>query len=682
MSSMQKKLMAGMLLTLPVATLAVAHQSKPQQLLPVGTRQIAPPVALIPRQSAAQPAVQPYASAAIAGAIARWTSLRQTDGLPFSSYASFLTSYRGWPGEAVMRRTAERAIQPGITSPGEVTAFFRVHPALTPTGHARHAAALLASGRVEEARAAAQNAWRGGSLTSEDEARIISYFGAALGPVDHDARMDILLDNGAVEAARRIIPYASPARRAIYEARIALQSRAADAAMKLALAGPPGDGDAGLLLDRANWLRNTGQSAAARALLAQPRRLTALPADPEKFMEGVLAIARGAAADSQWTYAYQIASQLDDIFPAGTDVSSRSYGERDEYTSLAWLAGSTALQRIGRPADAIGLFDRYGRAAQSFQTRSKGFYWAGRAADRTGQAARAMPYFEQAAAYPDLFYGQLASERLGRTIAAPSPLPVIAASEPAAAAFEQNGLVQAIRYLGQQGRWSDQSLFIRTLSEQVASEPERILAGQLALRIGRPDLGVWVGRSSRNAGAAFYTSASFPQVRVPPTQAHNWALANAITRQESSFDRAAISHAGARGMMQLMPGTAREVAGKIGTGYDFGRLTGDPNYNVLLGSTYFASLLDQWGGSVPLAVASYNAGAGNVRKWIAANGDPRLPSVDTLRWIEEIPFSETRNYVQRVLENAVVYDLIDPNSRNGLRRNRLSFYLGESRQAG
>jgi soluble lytic murein transglycosylase len=159
-------------------------------------------------------------------------------------------------------------------------------------------------------------------------------------------------------------------------------------------------------------------------------------------------------------------------------------------------------------------------------------------------------------------------------------------------------------------------------------------------------------------------------------------LSNAITRQESSFDRAAVSHAGARGMMQLMPGTAREQAGKLGLPYDFGRLTSDPAYNVMLGSSYFARLMDQWGGSAPLAVASYNAGAGNVRKWITANGDPRLPGADMLRWIEEIPFFETRTYVHRVLESAVVYDQLDPNGGAFARRNRLSYYLGKSNRPG
>ena len=140
-----------------------------------------------------------------------------------------------------------------------------------------------------------------------------------------------------------------------------------------------------------------------------------------------------------------------------------------------------------------------------------------------------------------------------------------------------------------------------------------------------------------------------------------------------------MSPVGARGMMQLMPPTARETSGKMGLPYDLARLTRDPEYNIMLGSRYFAGLMDQWGGYAPLAVASYNAGAGNVRKWIAANGDPRTPNVDVVRWIEEIPFSETKGYVQRVLENAVVYDALNPSQVRTRPTTRLSYYLGKSR---
>ena len=257
----------------------------------------------------------------------------------------------------------------------------------------------------------------------------------------------------------------------------------------------------------------------------------------------------------------------------------------------------------------------------------------------------------------------------------PVPLPVDPADR---AAFAARPLAQAVRYLGSVGRRSDQTLFVRALAEQLQDDRERALAGEFGRSIGRLDVGVWAAREARTGGETFYARSAFPEVTIPPAYARHWALAHGIIRQESSFERTAVSNAGARGLMQLMPGTARQTAGRVGVPYELGRLTEDPGYNVLLGSHYVSQLMDEWGGNAVLVAAAYNAGSGNVRRWLAANGDPRSPGADVVRWIEEIPFSETRNYVQRVLENTVVYDVMNPNRGSAPVRNRLTYYLGQS----
>ena len=242
-------------------------------------------------------------------------------------------------------------------------------------------------------------------------------------------------------------------------------------------------------------------------------------------------------------------------------------------------------------------------------------------------------------------------------------------------AFGDDRLVRAARALGEIGAWREQTLFLRALSQKATSPADHILAGQLASQIGRPDLGVMIGRSAQANSLDAVEVAGFPTVRVPAGHEGNWTFIHAITRQESQFDRQAISHAGARGMMQLMPGTANEVAGKLGLSYNRDLLTTDTNYNMMLGSTYFQQMLRYYGGSYPLAVAAYNAGPGNVNKWLRANGDPRTGSIEMLDWIEAIPIFETKNYVQRVLENAVVYDTLQPGKT--LPQAPLSFYLGK-----
>jgi len=622
------------------------------------------------------PAAPAYGvSPALAASLAQWNALRQSDSNSFSAYSNFLLSHQGWPGESALRKAAEKAINPDGDSASQVLGYFRVFPPTTTVGEARYAFALSASGQQDRAREAARTAWTGGVLPPNDESRILTLFGGSLTTADHDSRIDALLSNNDRQAAQRMLPLASATSRPLFEARLALQTNAADAGARLSALPAEANANAGLLRDKAEWLRDAHQASAARALLANRPPLAVRPAVPEKWFETMLTIAKEAANDRQWSLAYDIASKIDDAYPTGTDVSARPYGERDDYTSLAWLGGFVALNKLARPADATRLFLRYAGGARSQQTRAKGFYWAGRAAAASGDSGAAEGYYREAAAAPDQYYGQLAIEKLGRPI--PPPEQTIASVDPGARAqFQSRSLVQAARALGQMGRYADQTLFVRAVAQSASTDTERTLAADLARSLGRLDLGVWVAREARTKGATFYARPGFPDVPLEPGWARYWSLAQAITRQESSFDRQAVSHAGALGMMQLMPATANETARKMGLPYSRGRLTSDPSYNMTLGTGYFSTILDQWGGNVPLAVASYNAGAGNVRKWVAQNGDPRMPGTDMVRWIEEIPFQETRNYVQRVLENAVVYDTFAP--QGGGTSGRLSFYLNRS----
>jgi soluble lytic murein transglycosylase len=389
----------------------------------------------------------------------------------------------------------------------------------------------------------------------------------------------------------------------------------------------------------------------------------------------MLLLSTTAASQRQWRTAYDIAKQVDDVFPAGTDISQKPLGIRDDYTSLTWLAGSAALDALGRPAEAIGMFQRYSHGGRSLQVMSKGLYWAGRAALSAGKPTDAGLYFQNAAVYPELFYGQLALERLGRSVSPPPQVaPAVTATD--RALFSTNRLVRATRLLMQQGSRDEQALFVRALAESLKTDSERVLALEFGQQLGRQDMPVWVARAARNKGSAYYVRQAYPMLASGAPGGQLWSLTHGITRQESSFDRSAVSNAGARGMMQLMPGTAREQAGKMGMGYDPYRLTSDPSYNVMLGSAYFSRLLNNWGGSVPLAVASYNAGSGNVRKWINANGDPRN-GTDVLRWIEAIPFAETKGYVQRVIENSVVYDSMRP-AQTPQSALHVSRFLGKS----
>ena len=617
------------------------------------------------------------ANSALSATITEWKSLRDSASYPFETYARFLIAHPGWPGEMAMRRNAENAMAVSNWSPGTAVNYFRRYAPLTGAGKTRFAEALAATGARDEANLAARKAWVSGSLSALDEAKLMASFSGAFTPADHDARMDMLLWQGSTQSAQRQLALVSPSKRSLFEARLALRNNAPNAAELASAASAAGATDPGYLADRAAWFRTNNATLSARTLLAQRATLSSRPANPEKWFETLLTNARGAAADAQYSSAFDIARRLDDAYPAGTDVSEQPYGERDDYTSLAWLAGQTAMKQLGRPADAIGMFTRYAGASKTPTTQSKGFYWAGRAAEAAGRREEANGYYARAAGFRDLFYGQLATERLGIALTPPGD-PLMKPVDPQIrATFYNSETVRAAQYLGTVSAWQDQTAFVRQIALDAKTDSDHVLATELSRSLGRPDLGVMVGRSALQNGLSEYSTVGFPNVRVPASSQDSWTMIHAIARQESQFDRAAVSHAGARGLMQLMPGTARETAGKLGMSYDPGSLTNDTDYNIMLGSSYFERMYRLYG-SYPLAVAAYNAGPGNVNKWLRANGDPRTPGVDTIDWIEAIPIYETKNYVQRVLENAVVYDLMNPSRSRSSGAKRISWYLGKT----
>jgi soluble lytic murein transglycosylase len=621
----------------------------------------------------------PPATNSVGDAVMEWRRLTANTGASFDQLSRFLMTNKGWPDADKMRTRAEKAIAIDSFDPPRTLAYFQAYPPQTASGHLRHALALNASGRRDEANAAVRRAWVSGPLDDAETSRVLGLFPGAITPADHDARMDRLLWSGATGAASRQLAYTSPERRSVFAARLAMRSSAVDAAFQASAVESANPSlirsDAGYITDKATWLRQTGRVGEARALLAAPRSLAKAPTDPEEWIETLLTNARQADSGGDKLTAYNIARQIDDAFPPGTVIRETPLSVRDDYTSLAWLAGQLAYKDLRRPAEAVKLYRAYGEAARSAQTRTKGFYWAGRAALAAGDRGTANAHFADAAQHYDQFYGQLALERLGRPQPKPTPNPTIRVSDDEKRNFNDDRLVRAARALGEIGAWREQTLFLRALSQKATSPADHVLAGQLASQIGRPDLGVMIGRSAQANSLDAVEVAGFPTVRVPAGHEGNWTFIHAITRQESQFDRQAISHAGARGMMQLMPATANEVAGKLGLSYNRDLLTSDTNYNMMLGSTYFQQMLRYYGGSYPLAVAAYNAGPGNVNKWLRANGDPRTGSIEMLDWIEAIPIFETRNYVQRVLENAVVYDTLQPGKT--LPQAPLSFYLGK-----
>lgn len=608
--------------------------------------------------------------------VVAWDRLRR-EGFRggFGDYAAFLASHADWPAAGTIRRLAERSIADD-TPPADIVRHFSRFPPITVEGKWRLSLAFAATGQTAAAANWARDAWDSSGLDEAQEAQLFASFGPVLRPGDHANRMDRLLWADRITPAARMLPRVDTDTRLWALARIALKRNAPDVAARLAVVPDRLRREAGLLLDEAQWLIRQNRSAEAHALLAStpvsrsPGGL--LTMGTESWLKARLEIGRALWRAGNETSARAV------LAAHGLDLArmaARPVAERALLLDTEWLAGWLALRRLGQPAQALGHFRAARSVAQAPISQARSDYWAGRAAEAAGQRDAARQYYAAAASHPDYFYGQLASERLGRPLAisaAPLPVPSALMSDN----FRAEGRVRAIFALGEVDR-ARQTIFLKHLADSAETPARAILVASLAGPLNRPDAGVHAGKSARGAAELSMISAAFPVLALPPELNPRFAIIHAITRQESQFDRTARSSANALGMMQLLPGTAAETAQKLGLpASPVSRLTEDPVWNVTLGSAYVERLRASYGGSAPMAVAAYNAGPGNVRRFLAMNGNPR--DGDVIDWIESIPFAETRNYVQRVLENAVVYETLYPDRATTKGPNRLSEWLGKS----
>lgn len=628
-----------------------------------------PPLMVQPIPASTQPAD------ALSRALSEWRMLGQSETMPFATYARFMIDHPGWPGETTFRRSAERNLRSGADDPSLVANFFARFPPQSATAQLRHAEVLERLGKRSEAMAAARSSWISGAMVPADEQIFLTRYASSLQTGDHDARMNMLLWARSTQTAARQLAFTNPDKRNLFSARLGFQSRAIDALLRADLVPASQRNDPGFIADRINFARAGGNSGEAISTLRRPLNLTEPPSNANAWLEMVEAVQRSAVAQSDYSAVYEISRQLETLYAPGVPVRDRPFIERDSYTDIAWMGGTAALFRLQRPLDAVRMFELYANAARSPQTRAKGLYWAGRAADQAKRPDIAALHYTAAAEFYDQFHGQLAHERLGKPIALPVETPTVEVSGEERTRFNSNDVVRALVRLGEQGNWQDQTRFVRTLGSSAKGAANLVLTAELARRVNRPDLGLLVGKNARENGVSGYFTPSFPIMAVPSGHRSNWTMIHAITRQESQFDREALSRAGARGLMQLMPGTAKETAPSAGVIYSLLALTQAPQDNIKLGSTYFGKLMSRYDGSYLMSVAAYNAGPGNVNKWVRANGDPRLPGTDVIAWVEAIPISETRGYVQRVLENAIVYDLMNPN-RGNRSPARISTLLG------
>ncbi|QIQ88071.1 MAG: lytic transglycosylase domain-containing protein [Erythrobacter sp.] len=591
----------------------------------------------------------------IGAALDKWEALQSADRtFGFDDYSRFVMSYPQFPLTDTLRVRAENTLDAEAPPAADLLRYFDLYPPLTNAGRARYALALAGAQRPE-AFEVAREAWRMGTMSEPAELYLSSLYHARLTPEDHAARVDALLWQGNADAAARAMVHLAPGERDLAMARLALVRGTLPEEAGLTV--PEGAlRDPGYVYALGNHLRRSNRLPDAVQLFAN-RPAFDRPAHDGEAMVGLMLTLAEAGGP---TNAVRIASRIDDVFRENRDISEGSFRLRDRYTDLMWLGGTSALWNLGDGAKAAPLFYRYGEGARTPLTRSKGFYWAGRAARAAGMTDEATRYFEMAAAHPEYYYGQLAIRALGREMPGFAPVPEPVIDEATRAEFEQRPLVRAIRAIAANRRdWRTERRFFQALGDSAETPQDMALVAGLARETGLEEMAVVLGMKAGENGLPGFERVGFPTLDTPVV--NDWTMVHAISRQESEFDRTRVSHAGARGIMQLMPGTAREQSRKLGVQYMSANLIGDPAYNIRLGDAYFARMMDYYGGAYPLAVGAYNAGPGRVNQWLRMNGDPRTGEIDWVTWVEKIPSNfETRYYIMRVLGNAVSYSHMYP----------------------
>lgn len=578
-------------------------------------------------------------------------------GASFDRISAFIDANPDWPHMRQLLDLAEVAL--ADNGPAAVALdWFARHPPVNGEGHFKLAQALVASGDSAAAADHMRQAWREGNFTAARERVFLGRFGTLLTPEDHIARLDRMLWNGSWGASRRAVRRVGPDWAALGRARIALMVRAWNVDQAIARVPDYLRGHPGLVYERIRWRRRKGKHDSAAELLATAGRQTSALARPDKWWYERRRQARRVLGEGRVTEAYELASRHGMANAADWNSQGRTFDNaptavRGRIAEAEWLSGWIALEFLYQPDIAGEHFLHAYQVVRYPISVARHAYWAGRAATARGDGEGARQWFRTAAAHPATFYGQLAADALGSAVVHDTPSTPPPGAD-ALAAYRGRELVRVIGMLSELGQRRRLRPFVPSLIDAAKSVAERALLAEYLKRLGRIELAVMVARNSARDGLML-PDYNYPRPRLAISITGDAALVHAIMRRESAFEQKARSPAGALGLMQLMPLTARQTAAKLNLAYSKGRLTSDPGYNLRLGTAYLDQLLTKYGGSYVLALAAYNAGPNAVARWLRSNGDPRDFETDAVRWIERIPYSETRNYVRGVLGTTQVY---------------------------
>jgi len=560
----------------------------------------------------------------------------------FKQLSSFINENPHWPKMKSLKRRAEEAISNNM-SPQAVLNWFGSENPVSTDGWMQYIRALLAVGKKDKARRIIRETWINKNFSKHPEKYFYKHYRRYLTKEDNLSRLERLLWQGRHWPARRMLWKVNSEHRAQAEARLMLRHRFGNVDTAIARVPESQANNPGLIFERLRWRRSKGRyEQSIELLMSSPSDLIY----PEKWWEERAYLARTALKKGHITTAYRL-------------VKNHQLKSGPGFADAEWLAGWIALRFLEEPKVAFSHFERMYKYVKYPISRARGAYWTGRAAEALREKDIAIKWFSVAAKQTTTYYGQLAATHLDpkhslQLPVQPEPTPQEIHD------FQKLDLVKAIKFLHAVNAQEQMKNFILALSDYQKTTGWSLLTARLATEYGRPDLGITIAKKSSRQGEELI-EVGYPLIKIPelkfrsPRVPLEHSLVMAMIRQESAFYVRAKSHANAHGLMQVLPRTAKKVARNLKIKFSTKRLTSDPNYNMILGQAYLAKLIDEFDGSYVMALAGYNAGPSRAHKWARQNGSPRKKAIDTVDWIEMIPFKETRNYVQRVLENLQVY---------------------------
>lgn len=567
-----------------------------------------------------------------------WHRLRAQQG-DFEQITDFLKRRPDWPGEDYLRLRSEPEVIK--QSDEQIIAFFQQTPPQTPMGVLAHAKALSAKGLTGPAEASVVLAWRTMPMNTVSQAAFLADYANLLEP-HHDARLDAMVWQREYDEARQMYGIASTGAERAAESRIAFYRRTPNAVDIYEKLPEALKSSGGVNHARFEWrIRKGRQGDAMDLMLAASQSVEAL-GNPAAWGNRRRALARYEMRNGDPTRAYRMASQ-------------HGLTEGSDFADLEWLSGYLALRFLKDPQLALQHFKGHDSAVESPISQGRAGYWQGRALEEAGDNEGATAAYRMGANYQTSFYGLLAAER------ARIPFPEKLRGAPPAQDWRTSALAKAPLFeagllLQASGEMNLAERFWTHLAEQLL-EPDLELLGQAAIDVGQPHIAVMIGKRAAQRGLeianAYYALHPLAEADLPMAP----EMSLAIARRESEFDPVVQSSVGARGLMQLMPATAQEVAQKLGISaqHSTDRLTADPVYNAVLGSQYLSELAGRFDGNVVMMSAGYNAGPSRPIRWMEEYGDPRMGDIYIVDWVEMVPFRETQNYIMRVTESLPIY---------------------------